>query len=958
MSEETECIQKALKQVLELFGKNNPFERVLLPETSIENIEEWLFCYEDKNNIKIAYFDFLKDITFDEKHREKYIFWCSVFQKLGIGFDGSNVIELVDEIDRNNQKEPEKSKDIKQYCIPKPDDNNKEELTVHKGLIRVLSISGYKYEDSIDCLEKLNETSNKLIIIASVFVNTLRKYLEEILILAYGKKDTEDTKIGNNNYYFLQTGVGSVYFNSLRRIFKSLKIGKNGRIDDLVDGEGSHFNHSDKRERISSKKLREAIEAAYFPSGAEEILENIFREPDFMHDTFFSAFENELKNPLRMLFGAFISGDISKNPEKRIGIVLRAIKEIAKKKNNDSFYVEKCKTIEDKLNNIESKRKEYRLKETMLSSLAGYLEGRRILLIEDQLEEQCWHIVLPAILGSFKTIEVNKRNQNIGGVFITHSENPAHAIDEYRDKFKEFDIILLDLYSSKVLFNSSHGHSSNSNFSISEPVKELLEHIEDIYKESAQKDLVPVALPRVVIFSADTTGLTARTMLKQTGVSDYFFKVTERELHKSGYYSNFRNTIITALKDTVVHVLGERYSYEFNEFDKWLRQFLPIHRPLILRFMKYFRYYSAMSIVSVIDDYLCKHSIFDDKSKLVFFRWEQKVELKNLWFSYLGRANKSGPATLSLLSKSKWLKKCKEKELLPKFMSYEELREELVTKLLNDKKNDVDNFIIIFVDDFIGSGGQLESYIKKFLCEHLANDIYENLERKDSNDAWDQVKQILIKGFVQGENGTNIELHTLYAIGLENEKLEGTEDCKGVLENYELCTRREATSAKVKRELKGDAYIEVDKYNRVKIHVHIADYTCSLKSICELEDIDFNELRKILLNKNYVFITSTREKEYPCQFEPLGWKDCGGLTATYANAQGDTLPIIWADGGYNPWLPLFPRFFNPWAEGSLEDGKELECKHKEGWNEGECKISIDIWDGIDITTLKKPPCKA
>jgi hypothetical protein len=37
------------------------------------------------------------------------------------------------------------------------------------------------------------------------------------------------------------------------------------------------------------------------------------------------------------------------------------------------------------------------------------------------------------------------------------------------------------------------------------------------------------------------------------------------------------------------------------------------------------------------------------------------------------------------------------------------------------------------------------------------------------------------------------------------------------------------------------------------------------------------------------------------------------------NCPGNTLPIIWGDrklGRDKPWLPLFPRYFNPWHDGS------------------------------------------
>ncbi len=146
--------------------------------------------------------------------------------------------------------------------------------------------------------------------------------------------------------------------------------------------------------------------------------------------------------------------------------------------------------------------------------------------------------------------------------------------------------------------------------------------------------------------------------------------------------------------------------------------------------------------------------------------------------------------------------------------------------------------------------------------------------------------------------------------------------CKKLEENFAPIYEDEKKKKKIEKEGKTKRD-KCDCEECIEIKLHIIDYTNSIREVYENEE----EL-EVLLNK-YNFITKPRANEYPCDFEPFGWKDNGGLISTYANAPGNTLPIIWGD---NCWSPLFNRYFNPWHKGE-EDEKRLDCKRT-----GKCKF--------------------
>ena len=120
-----------------------------------------------------------------------------------------------------------------------------------------------------------------------------------------------------------------------------------------------------------------------------------------------------------------------------------------------------------------------------------------------------------------------------------------------------------------------------------------------------------------------------------------------------------------------------------------------------------------------------------------------------------------------------------------------------------------------------------------------------------------------------------------------------------------------------------------------------------------------------------VILEYHRPEDYPCDFEPTGWKKSGGLTTTYANTQGNTLPIIWRSYGKGEvkghcelellneeWISLYPRYFNPLTKGEEKKKKDLECFKT---NEKKCPLNPD-WDKFFFRNHWKkntrPPCKS
>ena len=194
----------------------------------------------------------------------------------------------------------------------------------------------------------------------------------------------------------------------------------------------------------------------------------------------------------------------------------------------------------------------------------------------------------------------------------------------------------------------------------------------------------------------------------------------------------------------------------------------------------------------------------------------------------------------------------------------------------------------------------------------------------------------------------------MFAVGIKNSNLEKIVKLKNV-------PKSNGVKGSIEIPICKDIYRHInfsrcDCKEKVSINLHIADYTENYSGICSNNKIDVAEVRKML--EKYVCITDPpRMNEYPCDFEPYGWKNCGGLLTTYANTPGNTLPIIWGErdpwgeGTQGPWKPLYQRYFNPWAEGNTNIS-ELNC----GLNK-KCKLLPNKWGEITINKTQKPPCK-
>jgi len=886
------------------------------------------------------------------------------------------------------------------FALASPGNDDKARI-VNKAIDAVFSLMGFNYHGETDYLipEFIPElcATRKLIIIPSICEEALRKYWKDILRIGYGPF-TENTGLDRHRYLFVDTGTRSIFFEILSRIFRNLDVGGTTSYARLFPAILELMNGVQAEEpQISSRKIQYQIEQIGFTSGAEEIQELIYRNLNYAHDFFNAVTNKKMQKPsVRLLLGAFASGDVA-----RVAL-LNSLYRIKRGVDIPDHILEWLKEIEEDQRNIG-------LEKTNLSSLPSYLSNRRILLIEDQLGPELWNIVLPVLFGSERA-RIKRNSVNEGKVIILHADNSKKALNLYGPILDTLDIILLDLYVSENDKSKRHdSHSGLTLSSVGESVMNLIENLKYHYHKQiigeTDGNFVLTALPKIVVFSIDTTGLTARTLLKELGASDYFFKIPIGEPHKGGYYASFRNALIKPLKETVSNVLGISYLGTTNKLDNWLRQFLPADRPLILRIMKHFRYYSAMSIVKTLNKFLKNNTNFNDDRSMISLFGNNYLKLHRFLFSYLGRPNKSGPATLALFAKTDWVKDIvdmnqshhtqhhledKKIKFAP-FLTYDDLQEIIFEESIAGVEEDL---CVIITDDIMGSGGQLESYSWKFINRHLRKLIKEKIGRPDiAKSKWEK----LCEFFIQDKNTTEIQkvikarnkstgkiqLHAIFAIGIRNRSFEGCleeirvngEPLDDLIKKDRIRKISEWMEKTTAISLSGKINVALCKDPKHKgiagkgrctcervipFFVHIVEYTPDIDIICKKEKIKLHVLRELL--KRYSFLTTPRKKEYPCDFEPMGWKDSGGLVATYANCPGNTLPIIWGDRRkrddriiwddeyVDKWVPLFPRFFNPMDQGSSIK-TNLFCKRT-----GKCKLRQDLGT-IDLSGNNKPPCK-
>ena len=814
---------------------------------------------------------------------------------------------------------------FKEWTVEIPHDNESHASRVFADALHsFFSLFSFNSVKHPDCPDLIPDEPKRVIVINSEDATTIRKYLTCLLRAAYADSFKSKTGLENHRYLFIDLGSHSILFEGLRRPLERCGVANTAKFYKLMPAITELISKEPAQTPISSRCLRYAIECTAFPSGAEEMQEILFRDAAVYH-LVFNKLENHISNrfakekdeaekkravkevkdaempAIRLLLGALAAGDIEKD------VVIKALGEIGVNTSGDEV-------IAAHFNGIENWRKEKIVDDLCHATLSHYLDGRRILLVEDKLTDQHWHIVIPILFGApCCKLKESAKNQKIGNVLVSHAKTVEAVLhDDFAEDLGKYDIILLDLYSSEHDARASSGHTQAV---MRYSIVELCDRLEKRHNKQREEELVPVSFPRVVVFSADRSGLTARTMIKELGASDYFFKSIDAESYKSEYFATFRNTLINALKENLVEILGLPQSSAKQTIDQWLSQFLPAHRPAILRMMKHFRYYSAISIVRAFDNYLKLTHISDTlpnlcnqgKGLLSLFG-SGYFKPKRYIFSGLGRSNKSGASALALLSKTEWikglhdnpdLKRHDRKEQQPTFTSYESLPE-AVLKLYDPNKK----IVIVLVDDFIGSGGQVSDYVAKAV-NNIINVLMTTWTKTRSNVDAGSLYAEIREGLFADTN-PRIAIHVLFAVGIKS---------KPLIEKGFVSESLSSMSGRMEAGLNDGS--------TCPFKVHISDAIPDLVSICREEKIDYWPVENLL--SEYRFIAGARSKERPCQFEPLGWKDCGGLVALYANAPANTLPIIWADGQEETWHPLFPRFFNPWDDGTPE-GSISSCR--------------------------------
>ncbi len=812
-----------------------------------------------------------------------------------------------------------------------------------KSLSSLFSTWSFGHVSMVNSIENIFDTDQKFIVVVnSCATESIRDLFRELIREAYGKKrQCTENKL---RFLFVDFENNSILFEGIRRPLERAGLAKTARLSQVLPV------LLELRAECSGApievNLQQVIELTSFSSGVTEMLECFFRNQPMLHRLLYnpqqvensdealaqerrddSDWATHIAPGLRLLVGAYCAGELG-------------FKTLCDTLSEAGVGLQAQGVAIEELHSIANVIKDLEVHMSSVDTLASYLSGRKILFIEDQLKEQCWDKAIPALMGIDDAIPKNGRNICLKDTCIDHYSNVRDflkdydASDEVKKSLLNYDLIVLDLYSSEQELQMSQGHHS-----IHSPyaVRKFFHLVDGLYQTVMDKEMVKIAFPRVVILSGDSFGVTTHTMLKEFRVSDYFYKFAEAEAYKAGYFSAFKRAIVSAVKDNIKDTLSLTTLEQHDHFEIWLDQFLPTHRPTILKIAKYFRYYSAFSLIKVFNHYfwnLARFRVEEDegetgKGRISIFDAEVLDPSKYILCG-LGRANKSGPATLALLSKTKWMRshhlnpklKNHTRHLAqPSTVSFESVWDNLHEHF---KENPDEKLVLVFIDDFIGSGGQVKDYVHKFL-KHVYNCTDEEIKRveiekenakteiaKQDHESHLQNLSLLLEAIEGKDDRPAISIHVLFAVGLKSKEL-----LKHSFKPY--CSDvMESLSGEMIAIGDGDEELdsEINNWQR-EFKVHVAD------AIPGMEDsFDPRTYRQVIdVLNHYLFITSARAKERPCLFEPLGWKDCGGLVSLFSNAPGNTLPIFWADNkGDLPkkWSPLFPRFFNPWDDGGFQ----------------------------------------
>jgi hypothetical protein len=803
--------------------------------------------------------------------------------------------------------------------------------------------------NSIMTLQNKSQIRKVLVVIPSDREIDLIWLLGSLLRLAYGQKQGwypqdrwSTTYLKTCHFLFLRLHrrhEEPPLFTALAELCKQLKIGETVEVDDFFKRTVHAAAElqkvtADNAHKITAYDLRRTIEDCLYPSGVSEILEVLCRckgrtlhaydNPfhiaiDYLME-YYPNLTNDMKaevqSATRLLLGAMISEDIT--IDELIGSIpssKRSKRNNILRKKLESIRAQTAKNCTSELDVLAR------------AKLTDYISGRKVLVIEDL--RQIWEPIFECFLR---------------GSMITWEKNAATVVEKIDKKdldLTDFDLILLDLYSSK---QTRLAHHEFINITTVEPyIGEFLRKVDALYQEETA---TPEPLPQIVVFSRDTRGTCVRTMVRDWGCYDFFFKITKDDPHKDQYYSALRNCLVGALEKTAARVAGLSGDKEgCRRFHDWISQFTPAHRPHILRLMKHFRYFPAMAIVRVLGDYCNKNFIVEstEGEQFVSVMGSQNVPPSRLWFTYLGRPNKSGPATLSLFSKSKWFHASDDSRRFPKeqpqFVSYDDLPHRITSyRALDDPGRRI---CVVFLDDMVLSGGQVTSYLWKFLNRDLREAFTMGLSESTKKQLWD----LFVERMKRGTAG--IDLHVISAIHIKNNALDRV--LRSQKSSHPTIPLRICRFPEQHEEPESD---DSDKRCNCPDIMHVsigfAAETTNLRQAYTSQD-EAQNMENIL--SRYIQITHRRENEFYCQFEPWGWKECKGLVATYANAPGNTLPVIW--GKNKSWNPLHIRYYNPGIPGSPKGGmKCLFCDSNCVLGTGQkCGNVKEVWKSM--TTKQK-----
>ena len=748
-------------------------------------------------------------------------------------------------------------------------------------------------------------------VICSPHFDAVKDLLQSIIERAYSEnvKSGEKGKISPGiHYYFIPHEGADASFWAIARLFNDLRI---GTIVSFMNFLAIACAGPKRNDPPTKKLLRDTLEARYFHSGATEIQELLLRNVSLTHKLMGGGDHGPA---IRLLLGGWCSGDVNFTSEQ-IAFVFSAI--------TGHQEVPMAEIAE-----MEKKVKSYRelVNGKHISKLSDHVNGRKILLIEDRLKEDGWDIVIPIVLGAhspFRNSESDRAEEleafrikegdsrsyendssySPGKFWLVHCRTAREAMQRLRgDNLNDVEIVLFDLYSS-VVPHASHSKGAHP-VTVSQDIWELVHHLRKQNRNPTRK----TAEPAILVFTAEENPMAVHMLSTELGMTHFFFKLPSAEIHKGAYYASFRNAMVGALTQSICQNLSLPSERRQNDFTRWLMQFRDEHRPLILRLMRHFRYFTAKDVITILGNGINE-----------FVNKRFQADKPRFWISYLGRPNKSGPATLSLFGKSDWFK---ENASSVELLSYSALQQRISwykscqiqkkeiilreNKKWLERSEDIDRkrICVLLLDDVIGTGGQVRAYFPKLF-------VYATQENKDEQE---QQANMLLKNLKYYE----VEFHIVYALGV------GTEHP-----------------------------------TNVSAGLYDVDYSASLSVIycpTSLDILDPN-LQNDVINvlKQYPRIVETRCREFPCEFEPLGWKGendqrngkgNGGLFSTYANTPGNTLPIIWGNEK-GRWECLFSRVLNPSAKERDVDQARcvMECKARDKcilYEAEKCRSRIEL----------------